>query len=65
MIYELFTNSGTVGFFPTEADARHHADYMPQGHYILREWIDDGDFLLYDRETCRTMDIEPNNTTEQ
>lgn len=61
MIYELLTNGDSVGFFPTEADARHHAAYMPHGFYAVREWIDDGDFLLYDRETCRVYELNNEN----
>ena len=57
MVYELLTNGGTVGFFPTEADARHHAEYMPQGRYVVREWIDDGDFLLHSHNTCRIIEF--------
>ncbi len=48
----------SVGFFPTEADARHHAAYMPRGLYTVREWIDDGEFLVYNRETCRILEID-------
>jgi len=42
MLYELLMHGDSVGFFPTEADARHHAAYMPRGLYTVREWIDDG-----------------------
>lgn len=61
MFYELMTHGVSVGFFPTEADARHHAAYMPHGLYAVREWIDDGDFLLYDRETCRVYELNNEN----
>ena len=61
MLYELLTHGVSVGFFPTEADARHHAVYMPHGFYTVREWIDDGDFLLYNRETCRVYEFNNEN----
>lgn len=61
MLYELLTHGVSVGFFPTEADARHHAAYMPHGLYTVREWIDDGDFLLYNRETCRVYEFNNEN----
>ncbi len=61
MLYELLTHGVSVGLFPTEADARHHAAYMPHGLYIVREWIDDGDFLLYNRETCRVYEFNNEN----
>lgn len=61
MLYELMTHGVSVGFFPTEADARHHAAYMPHGLYTVREWIDDGDFLLYNRETCRVYEFSNEN----
>ncbi|NBJ08098.1 hypothetical protein D1647_18235 [Alistipes sp. Z76] len=58
MLYELLMHGDSVGFFPTEADARHHAAYMPRGLYTVREWIDDGEFLVYNRETCRILEID-------
>lgn len=61
MLYELMTHGVSVGFFPTEADARHHVAYMPHGLYTVREWIDDGDFLLYNRETCRVYEFSNEN----
>ncbi len=61
MLYELLTHGVSVGFFPTEADARHHAAYMPHGLYTVREWIDDGGFLLYNRETCRVYEFNNEN----
>ena len=57
MIYELLTHGDSVGFFPTEADARHHAEYMPASAYTVREWIVDGDFLLYSPQTCRIIEF--------
>lgn len=57
MIYELLTNGDSVGFFPTEADARHHAEYMPQGAFAVREWIVDGEFLVHNRKTCRIIEL--------
>ena len=58
MLYELLMHGDSVGFFPTAADARHHAAYMPRGLYTVREWIDDGEFLVYNRETCRILEID-------
>ena len=61
MLYELLTHGVSVGFFPTEADARHHAAYMPHGLYTVREWIYDGDFLMYNRATCRVYEFNNEN----
>lgn len=58
MIYEVLQDGWRVWLYPTEAVARLHAAYMPQGPYVLREWIEDGEFLVYNRETCRVLEID-------
>ena len=57
LTYQLLTNGDSVGFFPTEAEARHHAAYMSHGLYTVREWIDDGDFLLFSPTTNKVYDF--------
>lgn len=57
LTYQLLTNGDSVGFFPTEAEARHHAAYMPHGLYTVREWIVDGDFLLFSPTTNKVYDF--------
>ena len=57
MIYELTIDGYRLGIFPTEAAARHHAAYMPHGLYTVREWIDDGDFLLFSPTTNKVYDF--------
>ena len=51
MIYELSFEGHTVGYFPTEAEAVHRADYLPKSRYTLREWEKDGEFLTFDTLT--------------
>ncbi len=57
MIYELAISDSSIGFFPTEAEARYHAAFLPYGLYTMREWIEDGEFLLFNRETCRVFEF--------
>lgn len=57
MIYELTIDGYRLGIFPTEAEARHHAAYMPHGLYTVREWIVDGDFLLFSPTTNKVYDF--------
>lgn len=47
MIYELTHEGYRLGLFPTEAEARHHAAYMPKGFYTIREWTEEGNFLVF------------------
>ncbi len=47
-IYELSFDGYRLGFYPTEAEARHHAAYMPKGSYAIREWGVDGEYLTFD-----------------
>lgn len=48
MIYELTQDGYRIGYYPTEAEARRHADYMPKGCYTLRQWRIEGNFLIFD-----------------
>ena len=48
MIYELTYGSYTLGYFPTEAEAVRRAGYLPKGHYTVREWAKDGEFMMFD-----------------
>lgn len=51
MIYELTQDGYRLGLFPTEAEAWHHAAYMPKGSYTIREWGVDGEYLTFDPTT--------------
>lgn len=48
MIYELSFEGHTLGYFPTEAEAVRRAGNLPKGHYTVREWTKDGDFMMFD-----------------
>lgn len=54
MIYELTYYGYRMGFYPTEAEARHHAAYMPKGCYSIREWVKEDEFMVFDTETNKT-----------
>lgn len=58
MIYELSYDGYRLGFFPTEAEAVHRADYLPKGHYTLREWENDAEFLTFDPSTNKQYDFD-------
>lgn len=58
MLYELSADGQTVGVFPTEAEARHNAAYMPGGCYTIREWTKDGEFLTFDPSTNKHYDLK-------
>ncbi len=47
-IYELSFDGYRLGFYPTEAEARQRAGYMPKGSYTIREWGVDGEYLTFD-----------------
>lgn len=47
-IYELSQCGASLGYFDTEAEAIHHARYMPSGLYEVRQWQDRGDTLYFD-----------------
>lgn len=49
-IYELSFDGYRLGLYPTEAEARQRAGYMPRGRYIIREWADIPDFMEFDPE---------------
>lgn len=51
MIYELSYDGYRLGLFPTEAEARQRAGYMPKGCYTIREWGVDGECLTFDPTT--------------
>lgn|GEM_PF-4020367 len=55
MMYELMQNGEPVGMFAAEVEAMHHAAYMPQGCYTIREWRVEGDFLVFSRENGHTV----------
>ena len=57
MIYELSQNGCRVGLFSTEAEARHHAAYMPHGVYTIREWTAEGEFMVFDTSTNKMYDF--------
>lgn len=57
MIYELSQDGYRLGSFPTEAQARHHAAYMPKGNYTLREWTHDDEFLVFEVNVNTEYDI--------
>lgn len=48
MIYELTQDGYRLGLYPTEAEARHHAAYMPKGCYSIREWTQEDEFMVFD-----------------
>lgn len=48
MIYELSYDGYRLGFYPTEAEARYHARFLPKGYYMVREWGVDGEYLTFD-----------------
>lgn len=54
MIYELSYDGYRLGLYPTEAEARHHAAYMPKGRYSIREWAQEGEFMVFYTETSKT-----------
>lgn len=51
MIYELSQDGFRLGLYPTEAEAIHHASYMPQGCYTIREWAQEGEFMVFDSDS--------------
>lgn len=53
-MYELSFNDYRLGFYPTEAEARHHAAYMPKGCYSIREWTEEDEFMVFNTETNKT-----------
>lgn len=53
MIYELSYDGCRLGLFLTEAEALHHAAYMPQGNYSIREWTLEGEFMVFDSNTSK------------
>lgn len=53
-IYELSYDGYRLGLFPTEAEARHHAAYMPKGCYSIREWTEEDEFMVFDTKTNKT-----------
>ena len=59
MIYELSSDGYRLGVFPSEAEAIHHAAYLPKGCYKIREWAIDGEFMIFD--TAVNSEREINN----
>lgn len=57
MIYELTQNGHRLGLYPTEAEARYHASYMPKGRYSIREWSKEEEFMVFDTETNKMYDF--------
>ena len=57
MIYELICDGYRLGVFPTEAEAVRRADYLPAGHYTLREWENDGEFSTFDPSVNKSYDF--------
>lgn len=53
-IYELSFDGYRLGMFPTEAAALHHASYMPKGIYSIREWTEEGEFIVFDTTTNKS-----------
>lgn len=56
-IYELSYDGYRLGFYPTEAEAVRRAGFMPKGRYTVKEWIDDGDFLLFSPTTNKVYEF--------
>ena len=50
-IYELSFDGYRLGFYPTEAEARQQAGYMPKGCYSIREWTEEDEFMIFDTKT--------------
>ena len=48
MIYELSFEGHTLGYFPTETEAVRRAGFLPKGRYTVREWVKDGEFMMFD-----------------
>lgn len=44
--------------FPTEAEAVRRADYLPNGCYTVREWMDEGEFMTFDPSTNKRYDFD-------
>lgn len=51
MTYELTCDKYLLGYFPSEAEARHHAQYLPKGKYVIHELAQDGDSLIFESAT--------------
>ena len=56
-IYELSFDGYRLGLFPSEAEARQQAGYMPKGSYTIREWGVDGEYLTFDPTTNKVFDF--------
>ena len=58
MIYELSYKGYRRWMFPTEAEAVRRADYLPNGCYTVREWMDEGEFMTFDSSTNKRYDFD-------
>ena len=58
MMYESSCDGYRLGFFPTEAEAVRRADYLPNGCYTVREWMDEGEFMTFDPSINKRYDFD-------
>ncbi len=58
MIYELLYEGYNVGLFDTLNDVTHRVAYLPKGRYTVREWMKEGEYLVFYPDKNRVFDLD-------